>query len=136
MLTSHARLVPVSGLETPGACEWTHFPESLGIVFELQPPSNSCRFEWNKTVKVHGPDGLHLIGLDAKARKEIVATMDISKASCQYQEDHDAILEDIARQSGSVEAFNDALRLQLLLQPDSYKVRRGAASRLIMSRVL
>ena len=87
---------------------------------------HSLRFEWNKTVKVHGPDGLHLIGLDAKARKEIVATMDISKASCQYQEDHDAILEDIARQAGSVEAFNDALRLQLLLQPDSYKVRSFA----------
>ncbi|GAX81308.1 hypothetical protein CEUSTIGMA_g8739.t1 [Chlamydomonas eustigma] len=91
-----------------------------------------CLYEWDYTLHYHGPDGLHLKGMDisdlAKVA-EVVNLLDVEKASCQYEYDTRMILGNIRNHHGSTAKFNTALKLQLMLSPLSYKVDLGQRGR-------
>ncbi|KAG2491803.1 hypothetical protein HYH03_009963 [Edaphochlamys debaryana] len=80
-----------------------------------------CVYEWAHTLAAHGPDGLHL-RLEPRERAEVFRTVDIQTAECQFPKDKEMILAAVEEQHGSAAAFNAKLRLQLLLQPLSYRV--------------
>ncbi|GIM15944.1 hypothetical protein Vretimale_18603, partial [Volvox reticuliferus] len=86
-------------------------------------------YEWATTLATHGPDALH-VQLDPYERSSIIGGLDIRQASCKNIADKAMIQAAIAASYGSAEAFNTQLRLQLLLQPLSYRedLRRRPAS--------
>ncbi|EFJ40133.1 hypothetical protein VOLCADRAFT_100103 [Volvox carteri f. nagariensis] len=77
-------------------------------------------YEWATTLTVHGPEALH-VQLDPYERSSIIGALDVRQASCKSVADKATIHSAIAASYGSVEAFNTRLRLQLLLQPLSYR---------------
>ncbi|GFR41512.1 hypothetical protein Agub_g2207, partial [Astrephomene gubernaculifera] len=80
-----------------------------------------CVYEWAATLGAHGPDGLHM-AISAADRATLVSSLDVEAAECFVAADKEAILADVVAQHGSTAAFNDMLKLQLLLQPLSYRV--------------
>ncbi|KAG2448525.1 hypothetical protein HYH02_006416 [Chlamydomonas schloesseri] len=80
-----------------------------------------CIYEWATTRARHGPDGLHM-WLEPGDRGVVFGSLDIRKAECQFPEDKKMILATVERQHGSAEQFNTKLKLQLLLEPVSYRV--------------
>ncbi|GIL56284.1 hypothetical protein Vafri_11626 [Volvox africanus] len=84
-------------------------------------------YEWATSLATHGLDALH-IQLDPYERSSIIGGLDIRQASCKNVADKAMIQAAIAASYGSSEAFNTQLRLQLLLQPLSYRedLRRRA----------
>ncbi|KAG2491744.1 hypothetical protein HYH03_009907 [Edaphochlamys debaryana] len=80
-----------------------------------------CVYEWAHTLAAHGPDGLHM-SMEPEERAAVFRSLDIRKAQCQFPKDKGMILAAVERQHGSAEAFNAKLRLQLLLEPLSYRV--------------
>ena len=84
-----------------------------------------CLFEWDHTTKYHGFDGLHLTGMAAADRGKIVKEIDVEKAECFMDIDRQMILGKITEHHGSPKLFNANLKLQLLLDPPSYRVDRA-----------
>ncbi|PNH10193.1 WD repeat domain-containing protein [Tetrabaena socialis] len=80
-----------------------------------------CVYEWAATLGAHGPDGLHM-QVDAADRAALVGSLDVELAECYSPDDKIAILRDVVEQHGSTSEFNDKLKLQLMLQPLSYRV--------------
>ncbi|KXZ53844.1 hypothetical protein GPECTOR_6g762 [Gonium pectorale] len=80
-----------------------------------------CVYEWAHTLASHGPDGLHM-PLGPSERAQLVASLDVAAAECFNPADKVMILNDVVATAGSVSEFNEKLRLQLLLQPLSYRV--------------
>jgi hypothetical protein len=80
-----------------------------------------CVYEWAHTLSYHGPDGLHM-SLAPRDRAQLIASLDVTRAKCFKPEDEVAILADVVAQHGSAHAFNTKLKLQLLLEPLSYRV--------------
>jgi hypothetical protein len=60
--------------------------------------------------------------LSPEDRKAVVESLDISKAQCFDPDDREMIMADVDATHGSADAFNRKLRLQLLLEPLSYRV--------------
>eukprot|EP00976_Prorocentrum_cordatum_P053067 1070668-Prorocentrum_minimum.AAC.5 len=58
----------------------------------------------------------------SSGRTTVVPSIDVTKAKCFKEEDKKAILEKVALHHNSCEAFNNKLKLHLLLKPLSYKV--------------
>ncbi|GAX78217.1 hypothetical protein CEUSTIGMA_g5659.t1 [Chlamydomonas eustigma] len=81
-----------------------------------------CLYEWDHTLLYHGPDGLHMQGMTTAELDKVVKGIDVDKAGCQYPDDTKMILENIRKHHGSTSSFNAALKLQLMLNPLSYKV--------------
>lgn len=80
-----------------------------------------CVYEWSHTLSSYGPDGLHML-VTPTDRAVLVHSLDVGDAECFKPQDKHAILADVVVQHGSAEAFNNQLRLQLLLEPLSYRV--------------
>eukprot|EP00198_Chlamydomonas_reinhardtii_P000796 XP_001690131.1 flagellar associated protein [Chlamydomonas reinhardtii] len=80
-----------------------------------------CIYEWATTRARHGPDGLHM-WLEPSDRGVVYGSLDIRMAECQFPADKEMILATVERQHGSAELFNTTLKLQLLLEPVSYRV--------------
>ena len=80
-----------------------------------------CLHEWEKTVLHHGRDGLMMVGMTSEERASIVKGIDIANAECFDQADRNMIHGNIIENHGSLENFNTALKLMLLLNPLSYK---------------
>ncbi|GAX72581.1 hypothetical protein CEUSTIGMA_g37.t1 [Chlamydomonas eustigma] len=81
-----------------------------------------CMYEWDHTLHYHGPDGLHMQGLESEHLAQIVEQIDVEMSQCWMPSDREMILQNIRTHHGSTSHFNDALRLQLMLKPLSYKV--------------
>jgi len=81
-----------------------------------------CLYEWGRTIKHHGLEGLHLMGMSSEDRGVIVQQIDVSKAECFNVHDLVMIKEKIIEAQGSLAAFDIALKLQILLKPLSYSV--------------
>ena len=81
-----------------------------------------CLFEWNHTLRVYGFDGLFMTGMTTDERARIITAIDVERAQCFALEDKVMILGKITEVHGSAETFNLSLRLELLLQPLSYKI--------------
>ena len=88
-----------------------------------------CLYEWDHTVFLHGLDGLHLVGLTSEDRGRIVQEIDIGQAVCYDPADLVMIHARVVEHHGSLAQFNAALKLQLLLNPLSYKVDREQLAR-------
>jgi hypothetical protein len=88
-----------------------------------------CVFEWDQTLHLHGPDGLHMHGMDAEDLARIVDNIDVAKADYTKESDFISITGDIVKHHGSLTAFDTTLKLQLLLDPLSYKVDLEQLSR-------
>ncbi len=84
-----------------------------------------CLFEWDHTLLHHGPDGLHMRGLETKDLDLIVDSIDVERTECVRAEDREMILGNIIRHHHSFAAFDVRLKLQLMLDPLSYKVCLG-----------
>ncbi|KAG2498300.1 hypothetical protein HYH03_003561 [Edaphochlamys debaryana] len=80
-----------------------------------------CLYEWSAALDTHGLPGLHLPA-SAAERAQLVAAIDLEAAGAAAGDDKAAIVADVKSQYGSVGAFNDRLRLTLMLQPLSYAV--------------
>ncbi len=70
----------------------------------------------------HGPDGLHMHGLQPEDLDLIVDSINVEKTECVRAEDREMILGNIIRHHHSYAAFDVRLKLQLMLDPLSYKV--------------
>jgi WD40 repeat protein len=81
-----------------------------------------CLFEWNHTLRVYGFDGLFMTGRMTDERARIITAINVEHAQCYAPDDKVMILGKIIEVHGSAEKFNLSLRLELLLQPLSYKV--------------
>ncbi|GLC68303.1 hypothetical protein PLESTF_000673900 [Pleodorina starrii] len=87
----------------------------------VSPASRAwCLYEWAATLAAHGPDALHT-QLDPYERSSIIGGLDVRQAACKHDADKAMILAAVASSYGSVDEFNTRLRLQLLLQPMSYR---------------
>ncbi|PNH02254.1 Vegetative incompatibility protein HET-E-1, partial [Tetrabaena socialis] len=80
-----------------------------------------CIFEWAHTLLLHGPDGLHL-HIKPEDRAAVLASINVSAAQCYKEEDKEMILREVSLHHKSPEVFNTKLKLQLLLEPLSYRV--------------
>ncbi|PNH02092.1 hypothetical protein TSOC_011964 [Tetrabaena socialis] len=80
-----------------------------------------CIFEWAHTLLLHGPDGLHLY-LRPEDRAALLESINVTEAKCHKLEDKVMILNEVSRYHTSPEVFNTKLKLQLLLEPLSYRV--------------
>lgn len=80
-----------------------------------------CIYEWAHTLAAHGPEGLHM-DLSPADRQTVFSTLDVAAAETQFPRDKDMILAGVVAQHGSAQAFDEKLKLQLLLQPLSYRV--------------
>ncbi|GFR51163.1 hypothetical protein Agub_g13520, partial [Astrephomene gubernaculifera] len=80
-----------------------------------------CIFEWAHTLAAHGPDGLHM-QLAPLERAAVFRDLDVERAECFRAADKEMIMREVRRQHGSSAAFNSKLKLQLLLEPLSYRV--------------
>ena len=81
-----------------------------------------CLYEWDHTLRCHGPDGLHFHGLSLEDRSTIVGDIDIEKAECLHPGDKKMITRGVIEHHQSTTAFDNTLKLQLLLSPVSHKV--------------
>jgi len=81
-----------------------------------------CLFEWDHTVVYNGQEALLLTGMEPEDRRDIVRQIDVSKAECFAPGDKIMILDKIKKHHGSLTAFDNKLRLQLLLTPLAYSV--------------
>ncbi len=63
--------------------------------------------------------------LEPPQRSLVVKTLDVEEAQTQFPGDKAMILADVMGLHGSTAAFNHKLRLQLLLEPLSYRVTCG-----------
>jgi hypothetical protein len=81
-----------------------------------------CLFEWDFTLVFHGPDGLHMRGMRLEDMDIIVRCIKVEDAQCQCPEDLKMILGNILQHHHSFDAFDMQLKLQLVLDPLSYKV--------------
>ena len=87
-----------------------------------------CIFEWDQTIAIHGLDGLHMEGLSDDDRGKIVQSINVANAKCVHAYEINMILSKVQQHyprstnHESFAAFDTALKLQLLLQPLSYKV--------------
>ncbi|KAG2449768.1 hypothetical protein HYH02_005293 [Chlamydomonas schloesseri] len=80
-----------------------------------------CIFEWTHTLTLHGPDGLHL-HLRPQDRGPLIASIDVESAQCFVPADKEMILAEVTKHHASPQLFNAKLKLQLLLEPLSYRV--------------
>ena len=71
--------------------------------------------QWNKTILHYGLEGLVMVGMTPEDRADIVASVDIANAECFDQADLAMIHGNIVANHGSLENFNTALKLMLLL---------------------
>lgn len=70
--------------------------------FSHPPPHTArCVYEWHHTLAFHGPDGLHMHGMTAEQRSEIINNIDVAKASCEYESDHAMIKHNIICHHGA-----------------------------------
>ncbi|PNH06904.1 WD repeat domain-containing protein, partial [Tetrabaena socialis] len=87
----------------------------------ISPASRAwCIFEWAHTLLLHGPDGLHLY-LKPEDRTAVLHSINVTEAACYKPEDKVMILNEVSRHHTSPEVFNTKLKLQLLLEPLSYR---------------
>ena len=86
----------------------------------LPPPL--VRYDWDHTLLHHGRDGLHMTGMTSQDLGAIVKKINVDEAECWSEGDKAMILGKIREHHGSSDAFNAKLRLQLMLDPVSYKV--------------
>jgi hypothetical protein len=95
------------------------------VAVALKPASPAkrawCVIEWERTLAVHGYEGLHLVVPPAE-RAQLLSQINITDATCSETKDKTAIINKVVTQYGSAEAFDASLKLQLLLEPLSYKV--------------
>ena len=61
-------------------------------------------------------------GMSVSDLTKVVETLNVEKAQCLMEEDKIIILNNIREHHGSCADFDTALKLQLLLEPMSYKV--------------
>ncbi|PNH05496.1 hypothetical protein TSOC_008245, partial [Tetrabaena socialis] len=80
-----------------------------------------CLFEWAHTLATHGPDGLHM-QLGPADRAKVFGSINVEQAECFKPEDKVMILSEIKQHHTSSERFDASLKLQLLLEPLSYRV--------------
>ncbi|PNH07715.1 Vegetative incompatibility protein HET-E-1 [Tetrabaena socialis] len=80
-----------------------------------------CIFEWAHTLLLHGSDGLHL-HIKPEDRAAVLSSIDVEEAKCYKPEDKVMILREVCLHHKSPEVFNTKLKLQLLLEPLSYRV--------------
>ncbi|PNH02253.1 Vegetative incompatibility protein HET-E-1, partial [Tetrabaena socialis] len=80
-----------------------------------------CIFEWAHTLLLHGSDGLHL-HIKPEDRAAVLSSIDVAEAKCFKPEDKVMILSEVCLHHKSPEVFNTKLKLQLLLEPLSYRV--------------
>lgn len=77
--------------------------------------------QWDCTIRLHGPEALHM-PLDSREQRAWIAKrVDVGNAEAFRQADKDWILEQVEAH-GSVTDFNTKLALRLLLAPLSYRV--------------
>ncbi len=74
------------------------------------------------TLLHHGADGLHMRGMKTEELSAIVSCINVEKAECVRKEDLEMIKANIIRHHHSFTAFDVNLKLQLMLDPLSYKV--------------
>ena len=79
-----------------------------------------CIYEWASTLAHHTADGLHL-SVHPDIRAKLVRELDVGKAECCYEADKQMILDKVKAEHGSTANFNQKLKLQLMLQPLSYR---------------
>eukprot|EP00198_Chlamydomonas_reinhardtii_P013244 XP_001702581.1 predicted protein [Chlamydomonas reinhardtii] len=80
-----------------------------------------CIFEWASTLSVHGSDGFHM-QLAPADRHHVFGSIAVRSAECFKQADKDMILGLVEERYGSCDLFDAKLRLQVLLEPLSYRV--------------
>ncbi|KAG2487144.1 hypothetical protein HYH03_014257 [Edaphochlamys debaryana] len=80
-----------------------------------------CCFEWAACLAVHGPELLYL-QLSASDRAALVGSIDIERSEASRLDDKLNIQSNVIQEYGSAQAFNDRLKLALMLQPLSYRV--------------
>ena len=81
-----------------------------------------CLYEWNWTLHIHGPDGIHFVGMDTEQRGQVVQTIHVESAQAFSESDKKMILDEVLINQGSFEAFDSNLKRQLILDPISYNV--------------
>ncbi len=81
-----------------------------------------CLYEWDHTLLHHGPDGLHMRGMQPEELDSIVSSIDVNKAECVWPSDLELIRDNILKHHHSFSAFDTRLKLHLMLDPLSYKV--------------
>ena len=79
-------------------------------------------FDWHLTLKEHGRGALHLEGMSLEDRETLAQGIDSLKAECSKPEDKKRILGEIEAYHGSLQKFDDKLRLQVILKPLPYNV--------------
>ena len=96
----------------------------VAVDFDNADPSGRawCLFEWDHSLTHHGPSGLHFAGTTPWQLQAMVKAIDVEKATCFKPSDKTMIIDKVIKHHGSTAAFNMSLRLQLLLDPLSYKV--------------
>ena len=95
----------------------------VGDVQKFNPATRGwCIYEWDHTILHHGPDSLHMPLGSSSDRAELIASIDVANAECFMEADKAMILENVVMHHKSLEAFNDKLKLHLLLEPLSFKV--------------
>lgn len=72
-------------------------------------------------ISLHGPDGFH-IRLNPEDRLAVFNSIDVEKADCFKPEDKVTILSEVVQQYGTPQAFNNKLKLQIMLEPLSYRI--------------
>ena len=94
-----------------------------------------CLYEWDKTEANYGIEGLFMTGMTPEDRKRVVEGVDVANAECFDASDLAMIHRNIIASHGSLEKFDERLKLLLLLEPLSYKedlqqlARRSADTR-------
>ena len=63
-----------------------------------------------------------MTGMTSQDLGAIIKEIDVEKANCWSPGDKTDILDKIRKHHGSTDAFNEKLRLQLMLNPVSYKI--------------
>ena len=87
-----------------------------------------CQYEFASTVKLKGPDSLHMIWRSGGIKQLIdkVPKIHVEDAGFHLKEDRERILTDILRDFGSYDYFDTLLQLLLLLEPLDYSADLGA----------
>ena len=94
-----------------------------------------CLYEWDKTEANYGIEGLFMTGMTPEDRKRVVEGVNVANAECFDASDLAMIHRNIIASHGSLEKFDERLKLLLLLEPLSYKedlqqlARRSADTR-------
>ena len=80
-----------------------------------------CLYEWDKTEANYGIEGLFMTGMTPEDRKRVIEGVDVANAECFDASDLAMIHGNIIASHGSLEKFDERLKLLLLLEPLSYK---------------